>query len=72
VPSPRFRRPTTRRKRVLFFRKEPKDFYFSAASQFSGHGRQPSAGAALKVFWFFSSEKNMLFLSSSSFLQRIA
>jgi hypothetical protein len=40
-----------RNKRLLFFRR----------SHDRGHGRDIAAGAGIKVFWFFSSEKNMLF-----------
>jgi hypothetical protein len=41
--------------------KEAKRLLFSGSSQLSGHGRDLSAGAEIKVFWFFSSEKNTLF-----------
>jgi hypothetical protein len=45
---------------VLAFREASKRLLFSAASQLSGNGLDLSAGADVKVFWFFSSEKNML------------
>jgi hypothetical protein len=35
-------------------------FYDSATSHLSGHGLDLNAGAELTVFWFFSSEKNIL------------
>jgi hypothetical protein len=46
----------------MFFSEEKnqKTFTFSAGSPLSGHGRLAAAGADIKVFWFFSSEKNIL------------
>jgi hypothetical protein len=41
-----------------------RQFYVSAASHLSGHVPYPRAGAGSKVFWFFSSEKNMLRLTT--------
>jgi hypothetical protein len=48
----------------MFFSEEKnqKTFTISATSPLSGHGRQLSAGAELKVFCFFSSEKKAFFL----------
>jgi hypothetical protein len=39
--------------------KEAKRLLFRAHSQDPGHGLDVSAGAGIKVFWFFSSEKNI-------------
>jgi hypothetical protein len=40
--------------------KNRKTFVLSTGSPLSGHGLFVYAGAELKVFWFFSSEKNIL------------
>jgi hypothetical protein len=47
-------------KYLLFWRKEAKDFYASAPRQDAGHGLDRGNGGEIKVFGFFSSEKNML------------
>jgi hypothetical protein len=40
-------------------RKEAKDFYFLALRHRPGHGLDLGSGGRIKVFWFFSSEKNI-------------
>jgi hypothetical protein len=51
--------PINKFKKTLFFsRKETKDFSFLSHSPLGGHGRDIAACAKVKVFWFFSSEKN--------------
>jgi hypothetical protein len=40
--------------------KNQKTFIFWRNLQHIGHGLNLSAGAGAKVFWFFSSEKNIL------------
>ncbi len=47
-------------------KKKQKDFYFLALFSLSGRGLDLAATAELKVFWFFSSEKNILPHSSGS------
>ncbi len=50
----------------MFFSEEKnqKTFTFYATSHLSGHGLDPSAGAELKVFCFFSSEKKAFLVQS--------
>jgi hypothetical protein len=43
-----------------FLKKRTKRLLFLRVSHVPGHGRYASAGAEIKVFWFFSSEKNIL------------
>jgi len=40
--------------------KEAKRLLFPALRQDPGHGLDPGSGGRTKVFWFFSSEKNIL------------
>jgi hypothetical protein len=47
-------------KKPLFSREEAKDFIARTQRQDPGHGLDPRSGADSKVFWFFSSEKNIL------------
>jgi hypothetical protein len=47
--------------RLFFFeKKRTKKLLFFSRFNLSGHGLDLYAGANLKVFWFFSSEKNIL------------
>jgi hypothetical protein len=45
---------------VLFGRKEPKDFYDYACGMVEAMANTTGIESGAKVFWFFSSEKNLL------------
>jgi hypothetical protein len=48
------------RKNLLFLKKKKqKDFYFSAAPKIEANARILPLAPEIKVFWFFSSEKNI-------------
>jgi len=42
-----------------FLKKRSKRLLFPALRQLSGHGLDLGSGGGTKVFWFFSSEKNI-------------
>jgi hypothetical protein len=50
----------TKQARAFFLKKRSKRLLFLRRPDVAGHGRRVAAGADLKVFWFFSSEKNIL------------
>jgi hypothetical protein len=50
-----------RQEESSFLKKRSKKLLCLRSLQRSGHGRQPSAGADIKVFCFFSSEKKTFF-----------
>jgi hypothetical protein len=55
--------PASFKKARSFLNKRPKRLLSLSSFNLSGHGPYLYAGAELKVFWFFSSEKNILKLS---------
>jgi hypothetical protein len=50
--------PRQRQETPSFPKKRRKDFYVKRSLPLSGQVPDVHAGAELKVFWFFSSEKN--------------
>jgi hypothetical protein len=48
-----------------FLKKRSKRLLILRQRQHTGHGRDLGSGGELKVFWFFSSEKNKSLLLSS-------
>jgi hypothetical protein len=48
-----------RKGRPSFLKKRSKRLLFLALRQLSGHGLDLGSGGGIKVFWFFSSEKNV-------------
>jgi hypothetical protein len=50
-----------RQKDSSFLKKRSKRLLFPALRQLSGHGLDLGRGGGIKVFWFFSSEKNVFF-----------
>jgi hypothetical protein len=48
-----------RKKGLLFLKKEAKNFYVQGVGN-TVSMRNLGSGGEIKVFWFFSSEKNML------------
>jgi hypothetical protein len=61
MKAPKFSlgREAVGKKRPSFLKKRSKRLLFSSNFQDRGHGLDPAAGAGIKVFWFFSSEKNI-------------
>jgi hypothetical protein len=51
---------TNKKGRPSFLKKRSKKLLCLRWRQLSGHGRDLGSGAESKVFWFFSSEKNIL------------
>jgi hypothetical protein len=55
----------TQRKEVFFFEKKNQKTFIPGAAALSGHGLDLGSGGRIKVFWFFSSEKNTSLILST-------
>jgi hypothetical protein len=51
---------TPKERKCSFLKKRTKKLLFLALAALSGHGLKRGSGGEIKVFWFFSSEKNIL------------